>query len=97
VKRAVYLRDLGRCAHVGPNGRRCEARAFLQFHHLKPWMAGGETTLENVELRCRSHNLYEARRFYDRGPDASEPAVNPGSRHHLGAAGQSNELRHPHL
>jgi 5-methylcytosine-specific restriction endonuclease McrA len=65
VKRAVYLRDLGRCAHVGPTGRRCDQRSLLQFHHLKPWMAGGETTVENVQLRCRAHNLQEERRFFD--------------------------------
>jgi hypothetical protein len=73
VKRAVYLRDLGRCAHVGANGRRCEARALLEFHHLRPWMAGGEATVENIALRCRAHNLYEARRFFDRdGAPVSE-------------------------
>jgi hypothetical protein len=76
VKRAVYLRDLGRCAHVGPGGRRCEERGLLEFHHLRPWMACGETTIENVELRCRAHNHYEARRFFDRGA-AGEGAERP--------------------
>jgi hypothetical protein len=33
VKREVWVRDLGRCAYVGPNGRRCNERRFLEFHH----------------------------------------------------------------
>jgi hypothetical protein len=78
VKRAVYQRDLGRCAHVGPDGRRCEIRAQPEFHHVKPWMAGGETTIENIQLRCHAHNAYEARRFYDRPPGPEpRPSANP--------------------
>jgi 5-methylcytosine-specific restriction endonuclease McrA len=95
VKRAVYLRDLGRCAHVGTNERRCEQRGLLQFHHLKPWMAGGETTVENVELRCRAHNLHEARRFYDRGDDVGAVAVNP-DRVSTRAAASPRGSSHPH-
>jgi len=67
VKRAVWLRDLGVCAFVGTNGRRCTGRAFLEFHHVRPYAAGGEPTVSNVQLRCRSHNGYEARTFFDRG------------------------------
>ena len=59
VKRAVFLRDLGRCAYVGTNGRRCSARGFLEFHHLRPYAHNGPGTVENVQLRCRLHNLYE--------------------------------------
>jgi hypothetical protein len=76
VRRSVYLRDLGRCAHVGSTGRRCGQRRLLEFHHLKPWMAGGETTSENVQLRCAMHNAYEARRFYDR---PAVPERQPGA------------------
>ena len=32
VKRAVYVRDRGRCAFVGVGGHRCGNRAFLEFH-----------------------------------------------------------------
>jgi 5-methylcytosine-specific restriction endonuclease McrA len=66
VKRKVYVRDLGRCAYCGPDGRRCGAQAFLEFHHLKPWMAGGKATVENIGLRCAVHNRYEAQLFYSR-------------------------------
>jgi 5-methylcytosine-specific restriction endonuclease McrA len=60
VRRQVWARDEGRCAFVGTNGR-CEERGFLELHHVVPFAAGGETTAENLELRCRAHNAYEAR------------------------------------
>jgi hypothetical protein len=66
VKRAVWLRDLGRCAFVGVEGRRCGERAFLEFHHLRPYAVGGEATVENIQLRCRRHNDYEARAYFGR-------------------------------
>ncbi|HEY6103305.1 MAG TPA: hypothetical protein VI007_08805 [bacterium] len=67
VKRGVWLRDGGRCAFIAHSGRRCNARGFLEFHHKKPYAAGGEATVENVELRCRAHNRYEAGLYF--GPE----------------------------
>jgi hypothetical protein len=67
VKRAVWLRDRGCCAFVGKGGRRCGERGFLEFHHQEPHGVGGEPTVENIELRCRAHNAYEAELFY--GPN----------------------------
>jgi hypothetical protein len=61
VKRAVYVRDLGRCAFVAGSGRRCDTRAFLEFHHVRPFADGGEAAIGNIELRCRRHNSYETR------------------------------------
>ena len=69
VRRAVWVRDRGRCAFVAEDGRRCGARAFVEFHHLRPYAAGGEATAENIELRCRRHNAYEARLFFPRPED----------------------------
>lgn len=60
VKRAVWLRDSGRCAFVAHNGRRCTEEGFLEFHHVTPHAAGGQPTADNIELRCRAHNGYEA-------------------------------------
>jgi hypothetical protein len=60
VRRAVWLRDGGRCAFVATNGRRCAERAYLEFHHREPYAIGGETTVANISLRCRAHNVYEA-------------------------------------
>jgi hypothetical protein len=67
VKRAVWLRDLGRCAFVGTNGRRCAERGFLEFHHMDPYALGGEATVGNIQLRCRAHNDYESRVWFGRG------------------------------
>ena len=41
VKRRVGARDQCRCAFVAPNGRRCDERRFLEFHHVVPYAAGG--------------------------------------------------------
>jgi hypothetical protein len=60
VKRAVSRRDDGQCAFVAPDGRRCTERTFLEFHHLQPYAKGGLATVENISLRCRRHNQYEA-------------------------------------
>ncbi|HVO10167.1 MAG TPA: HNH endonuclease [Vicinamibacteria bacterium] len=69
VKRAVWLRDLGRCAFVAESGRRCGERAFLEFHHVRPFAMGGEASVDNVQLRCRRHNGYEAKVSFGRtGP-----------------------------
>jgi hypothetical protein len=67
VKRTVWLRDLGRCAFVGTGGRRCVERGFLEFHHVTPYALGGEATVANIQLRCRSHNAYEARLYFGHG------------------------------
>jgi hypothetical protein len=64
VRRAVWLRDLGRCAFLGTNGHRCRERAFLEFHHVQPYEVGGEATVPNVQLRCRRHNVHEARVYF---------------------------------
>jgi hypothetical protein len=80
VRRDVWLRDGGRCAFVAPNGRRCTERAFLEFHHREPYAIGGETTVVNISLRCRSHNAYEAELVFGssapvvRGVSAGRPA-----------------------
>jgi hypothetical protein len=69
VKRAVWLRDGGRCAFLARDGRRCTERGFLEFHHVTPYGAGGQATLPNIQLRCKGHNAYEADLYY--GPRGS--------------------------
>jgi hypothetical protein len=59
VKREVWRRDDGRCAFVGTEGR-CSERGFLEFHHVVPFAKGGPATADNIQLRCRAHNTYEA-------------------------------------
>lgn len=59
VKRAVWKRDRGRCTFEGPRGR-CPARSPLEYHHIIPYAMGGGATPDNIELRCRAHNAYQA-------------------------------------
>jgi hypothetical protein len=63
VRRAVWARDAGRCAFRGPGGP-CGETAFVEFHHVRPFAAGGDATIDNIELRCRAHNQYEADLFF---------------------------------
>lgn len=63
VKRVVWRRDQGRCAFAGPDGI-CGETAFLEFHHVIPFAAGGPTDVANLQLRCRAHNAYEARAYF---------------------------------
>ena len=63
VERAVWQRDEGQCAFEGPSAR-CSERSFLEFHHMRPWVVGGPTTAENIALRCRAHNAYEAEVYF---------------------------------
>ena len=60
VKKAVWLRDGGRCTFESDAGHRCEARSFLEYDHIEPFARGGETTAGNLRLRCRTHNQYAA-------------------------------------
>jgi hypothetical protein len=62
VTRTVYQRDEGRCAYVGPEGRRCTETALLERHHIDPYVEGGPPVVPNIALRCRQHNAYEWKR-----------------------------------
>jgi hypothetical protein len=59
VRRAVWMRDGAQCAFIGTEGR-CTERGFLELHHVKPFAEGGPATTDNLELRCQTHNQYEA-------------------------------------
>jgi len=65
VKRAVWLRDLGRCTFVGANHRRCTARGFLEFDHIVPFAVGGEATVENLRLLCKLCRYRHKRHYAD--------------------------------
>ena len=64
VKRAVWVRDLGRCRFIGTSGHRCNERRFLEFHHVDPRALGGEASVDLIQLRCRRHNDYEGRLWF---------------------------------
>ena len=60
IRRSAWRDDGGQCAFVSKDGRRCTERAFLEFHHIRPYALGGPTSVDNISLRCRRHNQYEA-------------------------------------
>ena len=67
IKRAVWQRDEGRCTFVTESGRRCERRGDVEFDHIEPIARGGKSTAQNLRLRCRAHNQYEAERAFGAG------------------------------
>jgi hypothetical protein len=66
IRRAVWERDEGRCTFEDSGGRRCQERAGLEIHHEHAFALGGETTLENLRLLCRSHNALLAEQDFGR-------------------------------
>ncbi len=61
----VWQRDHGTCTYRDPkSGRRCDATSFIEMDHIVPHALGGETTLDNLRLLCKTHNLEAARRAY---------------------------------
>ncbi|ABS25722.1 HNH endonuclease [Anaeromyxobacter sp. Fw109-5] len=66
VRREVWKRDGGRCAWVAPDRRRCNSRWQLELDHIHPQALGGPSTVENLRLACRSHNLLHAEQTYGR-------------------------------
>lgn len=60
IRDQVYLRDGGSCSFLSEAGRRCGARHDLEVHHINPFARQGEHLLENLTLRCRCHNIYQA-------------------------------------
>jgi hypothetical protein len=66
VRRKVYERDGLRCTYISPNGRRCDARAFLELDHVEPRAIGGGDHPENLRVRCRAHNQLAAEQVFGR-------------------------------
>jgi len=65
VRRAVHERDRGRCTYEDARGRRCKARDRLEFHHHgQPFARGGEHSVGNIRLMCRTHNQLLAEQEY---------------------------------
>jgi 5-methylcytosine-specific restriction endonuclease McrA len=80
VKRAVRERDGDCCTFVGESGHRCGERRHLQFDHIIPVARDGQSTVENLRMRCRAHNLYEAERLFGTEFMAAKREALPSSR-----------------
>lgn len=79
VKDRVWSRDGGRCAYVADDGRRCGARRFLEYDHVKPWALGGPSDdPENVRLPCGTHNRRRAALRFGERAQARDPS-GPGA------------------
>ncbi len=61
VKRAVWIRDGGRCAALLPDGSVCGSTFQLEYDHLEEVALGGVATVETTRLACRPHNQRSAR------------------------------------
>jgi len=66
TRRKVFERDGLQCSYVAPDGRRCEARAFLELDHAEPRALGGADDATNVRVRCRAHNQLWAEHVFGR-------------------------------
>ena len=66
VRRVVHALDGGRCAWVGPDGARCECRAWLEYDHIVPVGRGGTSDAANIRLLCKTHNRLAAEMAYGR-------------------------------
>lgn len=63
IRDQVFQRDKS-CAYLSPDGRRCGSKHDLEVHHLRPFAKGGDHSLENLSLRCREHNCYQAKQDF---------------------------------
>jgi hypothetical protein len=79
LKRAVDERDGGRCRFTDAQGRRCTARAGLEFHHGRPWAVGGDHAPGGMSLLCRTHNRYLAKVDFGRKAVGAHRRTSPGT------------------
>jgi 5-methylcytosine-specific restriction endonuclease McrA len=66
TRRNVVERDGLCCTWQGPDGTRCNARAWLELDHRHPRARGGNATPENIRVLCRAHNQRAAEHEYGR-------------------------------
>jgi 5-methylcytosine-specific restriction endonuclease McrA len=61
VRREVWQRDQGRCQWPMQDGRCCGSTHRLELDHVVPRARGGPSTVANLRVLCRPHNLLAAR------------------------------------
>jgi hypothetical protein len=73
IRRALMLRDRG-CAFPG-----CTHTRFLHGHHIRHWLHGGETSLDNLALVCTVHHkmVHEGGWTIARGEDGELVFTSP--------------------
>lgn len=60
TRRFVFTRDHFMRQFRGEDGRVCGSTKLLQPHHILAFAKGGLNLPDNLSLRCRTHNLFEA-------------------------------------
>ncbi|RYZ66942.1 MAG: HNH endonuclease [Proteobacteria bacterium] len=67
LKREVLQRDDYACSHVNyDTGKICSSQDAIELDHILPVAQGGENTLENLRVLCRTHNQLRALETYGR-------------------------------
>jgi 5-methylcytosine-specific restriction endonuclease McrA len=66
VRRSVWQRDEARCTYRDTRGQRCREESGLEFHHQHPHARRGPASIENLTLRCHSHNALAAEQDFGR-------------------------------
>jgi 5-methylcytosine-specific restriction endonuclease McrA len=66
VRREVFERDGEQCSFVSVDGRRCEARAFIELDHVQARARGGSGASHNIRVLCRQHNKLRAEQTFGR-------------------------------
>jgi hypothetical protein len=61
TKRIVFGRAGGCCEFVNQEGVRCQSKHQLEVDHKIPWSQGGTHKFENLQVMCRSHNLFRTK------------------------------------
>ncbi len=76
IRRALMLRDRG-CAFPG-----CTHTRFLHGHHIRHWLHGGETSVDNIALLCtvHHHRVHEGGWTIARGADGKLAFTSPAGR-----------------
>jgi 5-methylcytosine-specific restriction endonuclease McrA len=64
VRRAVWIRDGGRCQFPLQGGGICGSTWRVEYDHIQPRALGGQSTIENGRLACDVHNDFSARLIF---------------------------------
>ena len=59
IKNEVLKKSGHQCEFIGNQGKRCEAKTKLEYAHHYPYSLGGENTVQNLKMLCKTHNLFE--------------------------------------
>ena len=59
VKDEVLKKSGHQCEFISSQGKRCEAKTKLEYAHHYPYSLGGENTVKNLKMLCKTHNLFE--------------------------------------